>query len=73
VDKASGPSTLHVRWVKQGTPNTHSILGDELRSLRRLQREQERQNLHSCSRRSAERLLRPPARMIERASNLAKL
>jgi integrase len=31
-------ATLHVRRVKQGTPNTHPILGDELRALRRLQR-----------------------------------
>jgi hypothetical protein len=31
-------ATLHVRRVKQGTPST---LGDELRALRRLQREQE--------------------------------
>ena len=36
-----GAARLHVRRVKQGTPSTHPILGDELRSLRRLQREQE--------------------------------
>jgi integrase len=34
-------ATLHVRRAKQGTPSTHPILGDELRALRRLQREQE--------------------------------
>ena len=34
-------ATLHVRRVKQGTPSTHPVLGDELRALRRLQREQE--------------------------------
>ena len=34
-------ATLRVRKVKQGTPSTHPILGDELRALRRLQREQE--------------------------------
>ena len=34
-------ATLHVRRVKQGTPSTHPILGDELRALRRLQRGQE--------------------------------
>ena len=34
-------ANLHVRRVKQGTPSTHPILGDELRALRRLQREQE--------------------------------
>ena len=39
IDFASG--ALHVRRVKQGTPSTHPILGDELRALRRLQREQE--------------------------------
>src|SRR3954453_13608071 len=33
-------ANLHVRRVKQGTPSTHPILGDELRALRRLQREQ---------------------------------
>jgi integrase len=33
-------ATLHVRRVKQGTPSTHPILGDALRALRRLQREQ---------------------------------
>jgi type 1 fimbriae regulatory protein FimB len=32
---------LHVRRVKQGTPAVHPILGDELRALRQLQREQE--------------------------------
>ena len=39
IEFASG--TLHVRRVKQGTPSTHPILGDELRALRRLKREQE--------------------------------
>ena len=34
-------AALHVRRVKQGTPATHPILGDELRALRQLQREQE--------------------------------
>jgi integrase len=36
-----GRAVLHVRRIKQGTPSTHPILGDELRALRRLQREQE--------------------------------
>ena len=31
--------SLHVRRVKQGTPNTHPIRGDELRALRRLRRD----------------------------------
>jgi integrase len=34
-------ATLHVRRVKWGTPSTHPIMGDELRALRRLQRQQE--------------------------------
>jgi type 1 fimbriae regulatory protein FimB/type 1 fimbriae regulatory protein FimE len=34
-------ATLHVRRVKKSTPSTHPISGDELRALRRLQREQE--------------------------------
>jgi pimeloyl-ACP methyl ester carboxylesterase len=32
-------ATLHVRRVKSGKPSTHPIRGDELRSLRKLQRE----------------------------------
>ena len=30
---------LHVRLIKNGTPSTHPLLGDEMRALRRLQRE----------------------------------
>src|SRR5215472_5798717 len=41
-------ATLHVRRVKQGTPSTHPILGDELRALRRLQREQEPKSPFVC-------------------------
>jgi hypothetical protein len=33
-------ASLHVRRSKQGKSSTHPILGDELRALRRLQREQ---------------------------------
>ena len=47
-------ATLHVRRVKQGTPSTHPIIGDELRALRRLQREQE-PSRPSCLRRSVAR------------------
>jgi site-specific recombinase XerD len=31
---------LHVRRVKEGTPSVHTVQGDEIRALRRLQREQ---------------------------------
>ena len=34
-------ATLHVRRVKKRSPSTHPILGDELRALRRLAREQD--------------------------------
>jgi integrase len=32
-------AVLHVRRVKNGTPSTHPIQGDQLRALRRLPRE----------------------------------
>ena len=32
-------AVLHVRRVKNGTPSTHPLRGDEMRALRRLQRE----------------------------------
>ena len=32
-------AVLHVRRVKSGTPSTHPLRGDEMRALRRLQRE----------------------------------
>ena len=34
-------ATLAIRRAKKGTPSTHPIRGDELRALRRLQREQD--------------------------------
>jgi integrase len=34
-------AVLHARRIKNGMPSTHPILGDELRALRRLQRESE--------------------------------
>jgi integrase len=34
-------ATMHIRRVKKGKPATHLIMGDELRALRRLQREQQ--------------------------------
>src|SRR3954447_4073478 len=36
-----GTASLAVRRAKRGSPSTHPIMGDELRALRRLQREQE--------------------------------
>jgi integrase len=65
---------LHVRRVKQGTPSTHPILGDELRALRRLQREQEPKSPYVfTSERGAPFSTAGFARMVERAGREAKL
>jgi type 1 fimbriae regulatory protein FimB/type 1 fimbriae regulatory protein FimE len=67
-------ATLHVRRVKQGTPSTHPILGDELRALRRLQREQEPKSaIVFTSERGAPFTTAGFARMVERAGMKAKL
>jgi type 1 fimbriae regulatory protein FimB/type 1 fimbriae regulatory protein FimE len=67
-------ATLHVRRVKQGSPSTHPILGDELRSLRRLQREQEPKSpFVFTSERGAPFSTAGFARMVERAGAEAKL
>ena len=67
-------ATLHVRRVKQGTPSTHPILGDELRALRRLQREQEPKSpFVFTSERGAPFSTAGFARMVERAGVEAKL
>ena len=66
-------ANLHVRRVKQGTPSIHPILGDELRALRRLQREQEPKSpFVFTSERGAPFSAAGFARMIERAGTLAK-
>jgi type 1 fimbriae regulatory protein FimB/type 1 fimbriae regulatory protein FimE len=67
-------ATLHVRRVKQGSPSTHPILGDELRMLRRLQREQEPKSpFVFTSERGSPFTTAGFARMIERAGVEAKL
>ena len=69
-----GTATLHVRRVKQGIPSSHPILGDELRALRRLQREQEPKSpFVFTSERGAPFSTAGFARMIERAGVDAKL
>jgi integrase len=66
-------ATLHVRRVKQGTASTHPIVGDELRALRRLQREQEPKSpFVFTSERGAPFTSAGFARMIERAGVEAK-
>jgi type 1 fimbriae regulatory protein FimB/type 1 fimbriae regulatory protein FimE len=67
-------ATLDVRRVKQGSPTTHPILGDELQALRRLQREQDPKSpFIFTSERSAPFSTAGFARMIERAGVEAKL
>ena len=67
-------ATLHVRRVKQGTPSTHPIRGDELRALRRLQREQQpKAPFVFTSERGAPFTTAGFARMVERAGTEAKL
>ena len=67
-------AALHVRRVKGGTPATHPILGDELRALRRLQREQEPKSpFVFTSERGAPFTTAGFARMIERVGIEARL
>lgn len=66
-------ATLHVRRVKQGTPSRHPILGDELRALRKLQREQQpRSPFVFTSERGTPFTTAGFARMIERAGMAAR-
>jgi integrase len=67
-------ATLHVRRVKKGIPSTHLILGDELRALRRLQREQEPKSpFVFTSERGAPFTIAGFARMLEWAGAVATL
>ena len=67
-------ATLHVRRVKQGTPSTHPILGDESRALRRVQREQDPKSpFVFTSERGSPFTTAGFARMVERAGVEAKL
>ena len=64
--------TVRVEF-EAGTPSSHPILGDELRSLRRLQREQEPKSpFVFTSERGAPFTTASFARMVERAGSEAK-
>jgi integrase len=66
--------TIAVRRAKKGTPSTHPIRGDELRALRKLQREQEPKSpFVFTSERGAPFTTAGFARMVERAGINAKL
>jgi integrase len=72
IDFAS--ATLHVRRVKKGSPSTHPIMGDELRALRRLQREQEPKSpFVFTSERGSPFTTAGFARLVERAGAAAGL
>jgi type 1 fimbriae regulatory protein FimB/type 1 fimbriae regulatory protein FimE len=67
-------ATLHVRRVKQGTPSVHPLQGDELRALRRLQREQEPKSpFVFTSERATPFTTAGFARMVERTGKAARL
>jgi len=67
-------ATLAVRRAKQGTPSTHPIRGDELRALRRLQREQDPKSpFVFTSERGSPFTTAGFARMVERAGEAAGL
>jgi site-specific recombinase XerD len=61
-------AVLHVRRVKGGTQSTHPLLGDELRALRRLQRESVTSLFVFVSERRTPFTTVGFARMIERAA-----
>ena len=66
-------AVLHVRRIKNGTPSTHPLIGDEMRALRRLQRESETSPFVFVSERGSPFTTAGYARMIERAAASANL
>jgi integrase len=66
-------AVLHVRRVKNGTPSTHPLIGDEMRALRWLQRESQPSPFVFVSERGSPFTAAGFARMIERAAASAGL
>jgi len=66
-------AVLHVRRLKNGVPSIHPIHGDELRALRRLQRESAASPFVFVSERGSPFTTAGFARMLERAAEAAKL
>jgi type 1 fimbriae regulatory protein FimB/type 1 fimbriae regulatory protein FimE len=66
-------STLHVTRVKRGTPSVHPLRGEEMRALRKLQREAPASRFVFISERGAPFTTAGFARMVERAATAARL
>jgi type 1 fimbriae regulatory protein FimB/type 1 fimbriae regulatory protein FimE len=66
-------ATLHVRRLKKGTPATHPLRGDEMRALRKLQRESAASPFVFTSERGSPFSTAGFAKMIERAGAAAGL
>jgi type 1 fimbriae regulatory protein FimB/type 1 fimbriae regulatory protein FimE len=66
-------ANLHVRRVKQGSEATHPILGDEMRALRKLRREQKPSPYIFTSERGSPFTTAGFARLVERAGESAGL
>jgi integrase len=66
-------AVLHVRRVKNGTPSTHPIQGDELRALRRLHRDSPSSPFVFVSERGSPFTTAGFAHIIERAAAVAGL
>ena len=67
-------ANMAVRRIKKGSPSTHPIRGDELRSLRRLRREQEPKSAFVfTSERGAPFSTAGFARMVERLGKAARI
>ncbi len=67
-------ATIAIRRVKNGSPATHPIRGDELRALRRLQREQEsKSSFVFTSERGAPFTTDGFAKMVERLGKAARI
>ena len=67
-------AVLHVRRAKKGTPATHPVVGDEMRALRKLQRQQDPKSpFVFTSERGSPFTTAGFARMVERAGVEAKL
>src|SRR5438132_8786839 len=61
-------AVLHVRRAKGGTPSVHPLTGEEMRTLRRLQRESDASPFVFVSERGAPFTTAGLARMMERAA-----